>query len=117
MEAYRVMRLANDPSVPRFLFGGSALEVWTRKHRDPNTGYCGHVGGSGWYLVKHQSFNPAQRPDFWTLNHWHYMQVTPYSVDVPHGVVSPSVAPILINADSEPAVQWLAQQGGEHVAR
>lgn len=115
MDAERIAQLANDPGTPRFMFGGDALKAWTRKHRDPATGRCELVGGSSWYLVKHPSLNPQQRPDFWTLNQWDYMKVTPHSVDVPDGVVNPSAAPTLIDGGSEPGAGGLAFRAGQPV--
>jgi len=115
MDAQRIAQLANDPSTPRFMFGGDALKDWTRKHRNSATGRCALVGGSGWYLVKHTSLNPQQRPDFWTLNQWHYDQVTPQSVDVPHGVVNPGVAPTLVDGDRESGARGQTFGAGQPV--
>lgn len=81
MNSERILEIANNPEVPKFIFGSPALEEWTRKHRDPLT--CEAIDDSGFYVVVHPSLNPRQRPDLRVLSRWRSGGVVPSSWDVP----------------------------------
>lgn len=114
MDLKLIVELAICPATPCFLFGSAALEAWTRRHCNPATGCCGVVAGSEWYLVRHRSLNPAQRPDFWSLNRWNYLQVVPMSFDVPAGVVDLRRREVVIDERQEAPHQLLAANQAEH---
>lgn len=76
-----ILEIANNPDVPKFLFGSTALDDWTRTHRDLRTGKC--KKDSGYYVVIHRSLNPTQRQDFRVLSCWNTGYVVPHSWDVP----------------------------------
>lgn len=84
MNHVRILQIANDPDVPKFVFGSKELVDWTRRHRNPHTGEA--IESSGFYVVVHRSLNPAQRPDFRVLSRWDWGKVFPTSWDVPDSV-------------------------------
>lgn len=81
MTPERILELANHPETPKFDFGTELLDTFRRKHFDAHAGQC-HTD-SGWYVVRHRSLNPAQRPDHRVLSCWTYGKRVPLSHDVP----------------------------------
>jgi hypothetical protein len=81
MTPTRILELANDPATPKFVFGSTELDAWTRQHRNMLTGEC-HTH-SGWYIVRHRSLLKPPQPDHLVLSCWNMGQRVPLSYDVP----------------------------------
>lgn len=80
MSPERILKIAESPEIPTFVFGSEALENWTRKHRNPHTGEC--FRHSGHYVVIHPSLNPFVLPSFRVLSCWNVGSCLPRSWDV-----------------------------------
>lgn len=75
-----ILKIANDPNTPTFLFGSAALSEWNANHRNPHTGAC--FDSSDWYVVKHMDITGRGR-HFRVLSRWVYGLLVPVSHDVP----------------------------------
>lgn len=75
-----IYALAHDPQVPKFVFGTTEHEAWTRKYRDSVT--CRARETSGYYVVRHPAAREDQ-PEHWVLSRWYWNHSMPLSWDVP----------------------------------
>jgi hypothetical protein len=82
MSPERIIELAMDDEVPKFMFGGDLLAEWTRKHIDLSGPYGdGCHTPSGWYVVIHA--NVGRPGAFRVLSRWCLGDRVPLSFDVP----------------------------------